>query len=231
MERRSDLQKKNFIKRCFSQVTIEDLLSIEQHTPRQVIKALSSLTIEEVNQLTSDEVFVLYEIVSFIDDLNEMGAVLPLDFTAPNIDVAGGTFEQAERAKIKASEKKAPYRLFLDLVNIYYPDQFLTGAAAPALAIGALIYEDLTKLLDRFKDLAGEKPNDEEEEAGIEALHTFGPYGICESIATRYSIRPYDVFNWTAEEVYLDLTYQMAKSRYQENLRAIEKRKNQGKKR
>jgi hypothetical protein len=228
MEISSDLQKKSFIKRCFSQVTIDDLLSIDQHTPRQVIKALSSLTESEVNNLTSDEVFVLYELVGFIDDLNEVGYVLPLDFTPPNIDVAGGTFEQVERSKIKASENKAPYRLFLDLVNIYFPDQYLTGLAAPALAIGALIYEDLTNLLNRFKDLASEKPTDEEEEAGVSALHTFGPYGICESIATRYGIRPYEVFNWTAEEVYLDLTYQMAKSRYQDNLRAIEKRKSRG---
>jgi hypothetical protein len=220
-------QKRNFIKTCFSQVTVEDLLAIEKHTPRQVIQALSSLTAEEVSRLSSEEVLTLYELVSFIDDLNEVGAVLPLNFNPPPVDVAGGTFEQAERAKLKAAENKAPYRLFLDLVGIYYGPEYLTGAAAPAVALGALIYEDLTKLLDRFKDLAGEKPTDEEEEAGIEALHTFGPYGICESIASKYSVRPYEVFAWTAEEVYLELTYQLAKSRYQANLRSIEKRKNQ----
>jgi hypothetical protein len=48
-----------------------------------------------------------------------------------------------------------------------------------------------------------------------------------ESLATKYHVRPYDVYQWSAEEVYLDLTYQLAKSRYQENLREIENRKNQ----
>jgi hypothetical protein len=224
------LQSKSFIRTSFRDVTVGELLSIEQHTPRKVITALSSLTTRQVNILSSDEVLILYELVSFIDDLNEVGAVLPLDFTAPKIDVAGSTFEKCERAKIKASEKKAPYRLFLDLVEIYFPDQYLTGLAAPALAIGALIYEDLCILLDRFKDLASEKPTEEEEEAGVSALHTFGSYGICESIASRYSVRPYEVFSWSAEEVYLELTYQMAKSRYQDNLRAIEKRKSLGSK-
>jgi len=225
MARSKSRRAANFIKTCFKQVAVDDLLKIDKHTPRQVVAALSSLTAAEVAALSSEEVLVLYEIVSFIDDLNEVAAALPPNFAPPPVDVASASFEKAERAKIKASENKAPYQLFLDLVLIYYGPDYLTGPAAPALALGALVYEDLVSLLDRFKDLAGEKPTDEELEAGIEALHTFGPYGIAESVAAKYSIRPYEVFDWSAEEVYLELTYQLAKSRYQENLRNIEKRK------
>lgn len=215
----------NFIKRCFNDVTVEDLLKIEKHTPRQVLTALSSLTEEDVAKLSSEEVLALYEVVSYIDDVAEIAARVPLDFEAPPIDVAASTFEKAELAKMKLSQIKQPYKLFLELVRIYLGAEALTGPAVPALATGALILQDLTTFFERFKDLTAEAPTEEELEAGVEALHSFGPYGIVESIAAKYHVRPYDVFQWTAEEVYLELTYQMTKARYQENLREIERRK------
>jgi len=221
-------RKATSIAKCYNDVSVEDLIGIKKHTPRQVIRALSGLTAEEVGALTTEEVLALYEIVSFIDELSEIADALPPNYDPPKVDVAGGTFGQAERAKAKALEGKAPYKLFLDLVEIYFGEGYLSGPAAPALALGAMIYQDLNELLNRFKDLSSEKPTDEEEEAGVDALHTFGTYGICESIAAKYHARPYDIYNWTAEEVYLELTYQLAKSRYQENLRSIEERKSQG---
>jgi hypothetical protein len=217
----------NFIKTSFKDVTVEDLLKIRRHVPREVVAALSSLAPEEVAALTTEEVLALYNLVSYLDDVNEIGFNLPLDFEAPEVDVASASFEKAELAKRKVADIKEPYRLFLELVRIYYGEERLTGPAVPALALGALILQDLNALFERFKDLQGEPPTDEEVEAGIEALHSFGPYGIVENIGAKYSVKPYDVFQWSAEEVYLELTYQQAKARYQENLREIERRQNQ----
>lgn len=217
----------NFIKTSFRSVTVEDLLKIKTGTPRDVLAALSSLTPEEVAALTTEEVLALYELVSYVDDPAEIALALPPDYAPPAIDVASASFEKAELAKLKISQIKTPLRLLPELVRIYLGADCLTGPAAVCLATGALILQDLTELFERFKDLAGEKPTEDQEEAGIAALHTFGPYGIVESISAKYHVRPYDVFKWTAEEVYLELTYQLAKSRYQENLRDIENRKNQ----
>jgi hypothetical protein len=217
----------NFIKTCFKTVTVEDLLRIKAGTPRAILAALSSLTPEELRKLKSEEVLALYELVSYIDDPAEIALALPPDYAPPAFDVASASFEKAELAKIKIGQLKEPYRLLPELVRIYLGADYMTGPAAVCLATGALILQDLTELFERFKDLGGEKPTEEQEEAGIAALHTFGPYGIVESIAAKYHVRPYDVFQWSAEEVYLELTYQLAKSRYQENLREIENRKNQ----
>jgi hypothetical protein len=217
--------KAKFIKTSFKDLTAEDLRLITDDTPRGLIAALSNLTAEEVANLTATEVLALYELVSFVEDLSEAGAALPPGADLPDVDVASDTFEKAELAKLKIGTLKKPYRLFPELVRIYYGEELLTGPASTCLALGALIYQDLAALVERFKDLAGEPPTDEEEEAGVAALHTFGPYGLAESIAAKYHLRPYDVFKWSAEEVYLELTYQLAKSRYQDNLREIERRK------
>jgi hypothetical protein len=214
----------NFIKTSFNQVTVADLLAIEQESPRGIVAALSSLTPRQAARLTETEVLVLYEIVSFIDDPLEIALALPTDWQPPEIDVAAESFEKAELAKIKMGQFKAPYRLLPALAGVYLGEPDLTSPAAPLLAAGAMILEQLTELFKRFKDLVGEEPTDDQKEAGIEALHTFGPYAIVEGIADKYKVRPYEVFKWSAEEVYLELTYQLAKSRYQENLRDIERR-------
>ncbi len=214
----------SFIKISFKQITVADLLAIEQESPRGIVAALSSLTPRQAARLTETEVLALYEIVSFIDDPLEIALALPPDWQPPEIDVTTDSFEKAELAKIKMGQFKASYRLLPALAGVYLGEPDLTGPAAPLLAAGAIVLDQLASMFERFKDLQGEGPTDEQKEAGIEALHTFGPYAIAEGIADKYKVRPYDVFQWSAEEVYLELTYQLAKSRYQENLREIERR-------
>jgi hypothetical protein len=213
------------IKNSFKTVTAEDLLRIRLHTPREVVSALSGLTPKEAQAITPEVVLALYELYSFLDDVSEAALHVPPDWQPPNVDVAAESFEKIELAKRSLSSGLAPYRLFLDLVKIYFGADYVTGPAAPLIALGALIHQDLNQFFERFKDLAGEPPTEEEQEAGIEALHSFGPYGIAENIAAKYGCKPYEVFKWGAEEVYLELTYQLAKNRFQENLREIERRK------
>jgi hypothetical protein len=221
--------KKITIKTCFKEVTGADLLSIKKHTPREVLAALSNFEPAQLAALSTEDVLGLYELVAFIDDLSDAAGALPLDITLPEVDVAAGPFERLELAKNKAREIKEPYQLLVELVRIYYGEDFLANPAPDCLALGAMIFEDLAAFIDRFKDLGDhEDPTEDEEEAGLAALHSFGPYGMVEAIAAKYHVRPFDVFQWTAEEVYLELTYQQAKSRYQDNLRAIEKRKGGG---
>lgn len=213
------------IKNSFNHVTAEELRAIPKHTPREVIAALSGITRDEAYRLSSEVVLALYELYSFLDKVEEAANYVPADWQPPSVDVAGETFEKIELAKKAMSAGYAPYRLLIELVVIYYGEDAIKGKAAPVLALGALILQDLNQFFERFKDLAGQPPSEDEEEAGVEALHSFGPYGIAENLASKYGGKPYDIFGWSAEEVYLELTYQLAKSRYQENLRDIERRK------
>jgi len=226
MVRLSGQLKKSTIKTSFNEVTVADLLKIQKHTPREVLAALSDIPPEKLSALSSEDVLALYELVAFVEDVSEIAAALRPDVDLPEVDIAGATFEKLELAKKRTEEIKQPYRLFIELVKIYFGEELLAGPAVPCLALGAWIYQDLNNFFHRFKDLAAEPPTEDEEEAGIEALHSFGPYGIAENLASKYGAKPFDVFQWTAEEVYLELTFQMAKNRYQDNLRAIEKRKN-----
>lgn len=226
MVRLNGLLKKSTIKTSFNEVTVADLLKIVRHTPREVLAALSDIPPDKLSGLSSEDVLALYELVAFVEDLGEVALCLRPDVELPEVDVAGATFEKLELAKKRTLEIKQPYRLFIELVKIYFGEGLLAGPAVPCLALGAWIYQDLNLFFERFKDLGAEPPTEEEEEAGIEALHSFGPYGIAENLAAKYGAKPFEVFQWSAEEVYLELTYQLAKNRYQDNLREIEKRKN-----
>lgn len=217
-------QKGITIKTSWSEVTTEELHSIGKESPRAVILALSTLTASEVSSLHTDQVLALYELVSFVDDLDDLALSLPASADLPDVDVAAASYELAEVARLRLQQHKKPYLLFPALTAVYFKDRKFT--AVETMATGALLYQDLAKLFDRFKDLASEPPNDDQLEAGVEALHTFGTYGIVESLASRYNCKPYDVYGWAAEEVFLDLLYQQTKARYQDNLRNIESRKN-----
>ena len=211
------------IKTSWTEVTAQDLFSIQADSPRAVIQALSTLTAEEVSRLSAVQVLSLYELVSFVEDLGELSGHLHTVRDLPDVDVENGSYERAELGRARMVESRKPYRLFPALAKIYFPDQKFTGVEC--MAVGAIINQALTSLFDRFKDLAGEEPNEDQEEAGIQALQSFGTYGIVESLAARYGCRPYEVYQWAAEEVYLDLLYQQTKAKYQDNLREIEKRK------
>lgn len=229
MVKLSGLLKGSSIKTSFKELTVQDLRSIKNHTPREVIAALSDIPKAKLLQLDTDQILALYELVSFVEDIEDALQYIPLDIKLPDIDTGSDTFEKCELSKIKAQELKQYYLLLPELVRIYLGEDHLKGLAIECLAKGAVILENLNSFLERFKDLGGDKPNDDQQEAGIESLHSFGTYGIVESIAQRYNCKPYDVYQWSAEEVYMDMLYQQAKGRYQENLRDIDQRKNKSK--
>lgn len=218
----------NTIKTSWAEVRAEDLRRIGKESPRAVISALSDITPEELRTLDSDQILSLYELVSFIEDLDDLQANIGPGFDIPEVDVTAATYEKAEIARVYMQKNQKPYLLFPELVRIYFGEP--TGPAVNCMALGAVIYQDLNKLFERFKDLAADPPTEDQEEAGIAALHTFGTYGIVESMASRYGCKPYEVYQWAAEEVYMDLLYQQSKAKYQENLRNIERRKSGPKK-
>jgi hypothetical protein len=226
MVRLSGILANHSIKTSFKELTVEDIRRIKNHTPREVISALSDIPIAKLQRLDTSEILGLYELVSFIEDIDEALAYIPSNIQIPEIDTASETFEKCELAKLKAQQYKQYYLLLPEMVRIYLGEDHLKGPAIECLAKGAVILEDLNKFLERFKELGGEEPEDAQVEAGIEALHSFGTYGIVESIAAKYHCKPYDVYQWQAEEVYMDMLYQQAKTKYQENLREIENRKN-----
>jgi hypothetical protein len=229
MVKLSGLLEGNTIKTSFKELTVQDLRKIKNHAPREVIAALSDIPQAKILQLDTDQILALYELVSFVEDIEDSLQYIPANIKLPYIDTAAESFEKCELAKMKAQSIKQYYLLLPELIRIYLGEDHLKGSAIECLAKGAVILDNLNSFLERFKELGGDKPNDDEMEAGIEALHSFGTYGIVEGIAQRYHCKPYDVYQWAAEEVYMDMLYQQAKNRYQENLRDIESRKNKSK--
>lgn len=225
MVKLNGLLEGNTIKTSFKELTVADLRRIKNHSPREVILALSDIPQEKLFKLNTEQILSLYELVAFIEDIDEALEYVPADLSIPEIDTGSESFEKCELAKMKAQSIKHYYLLLPEIVRIYLGEDHLQGSAIECLAKGAVILENLNSFLERFKDLGGEDPTEEQQEAGIEALHSFGTYGIVEGIAQRYHCKPYDVYQWSAEEVYMDMLYQQAKGRYQENLREIENRK------
>lgn len=215
------------IKASYRELSAADLAAIAEPSPRAILQALSDAPLGTFAELSAEEIAALWPLVSWIEDPAEAAAYLRPGFDPDPVDVAAETFEKMELAKRLADIHKRPFKLLPELCRVYYGED-PQRPAAEAMALGALVLDQLNAFFERFKDLAGEPPSEEEKEAGIDALHSFGPYGIAESIGSRYGVKPMDVFKWSAEEVYLDLLYSQAKSRYQDNLREIERRKSAG---
>ena len=211
------------IKASFNEVTAFDLMAIQDTSPRGILQALSDDKQDIFYDLSPDEIGALYPIISFIDNPEEAAAYLPLDFKMPEIDIASESFDKIELARKIVIKHKKAFKLLPELARFYFGNE--DRPASVAMALGAVVLEQMQSFFDRFKDLQADQPSEEEMEAGIEALHSFGPYGIAEGIAAKYGCRPLDVFSWSAEEVYMNLLYSQAKNRYQENLRNIENRK------
>lgn len=211
------------IRTSYKELKAKDL-EIDESSPRSILAGLSDARPGLIYSLSAEEIASLYPLISFVENPQEAALYLPFRFNPEIVDIASESFEKIELAKRAAERFKKPFRVLPELCSVYYgykPDR----PAAEALALGALIMEQMATFFDRFKDLAGDPPDEDQQEAGIEALHTFGPYGIAESIAARYGCRPLEVFSWSAEEVYMNMLYSQARNKYQENLREIEKRK------
>lgn len=217
-------KRKINIRTSFKDVTDKDLAKIIDTSPRDILQALSDAPSGTFLSLTSEEISALYPLISFLERPEEAGLYLPSTFSPVEVDIASESFEKIELAKRAGQTYKKPFQVLPELARIYYGED-PQRPAAEAFALGALVLDQMNTFYERFKDLSGDPPDEDQVEAGIESLHTFGPYGIAESIAERYGCRPLEVFNWTAEEVYLNMLYSQAKNKYQQNLREIEKRK------
>jgi hypothetical protein len=215
-----------YMKGSYKDLTVEDLKAIKGDAPRDLIAALCGVPRGLIDRIGTADVLALYEIAQFVEDPAEIAAALRPGDYLPEPDIANAAWQKVELARLRASTHKSRARLLPELVRIFYGPELLTGPAAPCMALGAMILNGLVLFLERFKDLGGEKPTDEQLEAGVESLHSFGPYAIADQLGEKYGVRPYEIFDWAAEEVYMSLLFDQAKSKYQQNFSDIERRKN-----
>lgn len=213
------------IKTSYDEISTADLLRVEGDSPRDLIAALCGAPTSALLKVASEDIVALYEIARFVEDPNDIAAGLRPGDDIAEPDIPAATWQTVELLRARATDLKSLARLLPELAKIYYGPEGLEGSAALVMARGASVLSGLSSFLERFKDLGGEAPTEAQKEAGIEALHSFGPYAIADQIGEKYGVRPYEVFDWAAEEVYMSLLFSQAKDRYSKNYSDIERRK------
>jgi hypothetical protein len=206
-----------FIKTSFSELTPEEVRRLQSRNMRDHLRVLSNVR----EELPAENLLSIEPLIEWVNDpvIIEATALDPDDF-----DLGGMEYYRFYHAReVLSSDASDIYKIF-KVGEIYS----VAGASVrKIIGNGLEALRQLEVFLTRFENATlQEEPDEAEQEAGIEALHSFGVYGILESIAEKYSVKPYAVLNWTAEEVMLELTYRSVKGRYMEKLQSIKTRQN-----
>jgi len=214
------------IKTCYEDCTIADLdkLATYEYQQRGLIECFTDLPYTDFEKLLPEYQQAILVLLEWVND-NEY---VNLPDPEKNISVGDESFGKIEMAKQVIGEGKPHYYILPNLCHIYLSDEWVSKSdVLKVFAQGVQIFESITVFLERHKDLGESEPDTEDQiEAGIEALRSFGSFGLMYSL-TEGKPWMYDtLLSCTAESVYMTLRYSKAKSMYEENLVKIDKRKN-----
>lgn len=208
------------IKTSFDDVTNKDLHTIPSEKPRELIKHFSDLTAEEVKRLSANQVNTLVDLLDFI---YEEPTLLPIE---KEIDVAREAWSKIEQAKARLKDFKI-YKHSFEIAEIYFGEEIWSWEMGKIYSQTAQIVNSINLFLNRYKDLYQDKGYTEEElEAGVEALESFGVGAIRHGLASGDITKFEQIEKTDAETVYFTLLYNKAVAMYQEELSKIKQRSN-----
>lgn len=218
------------IKTSFEDCTIADLLAIASKQEKDLILNLTTLTEEQYNNLDVASIEAITTILDFVNDYDNITLPEP----SKQIDVGDESFKKIEQAKQSLSNGKQSISDFINLAKIYMGDEWITANANLVLNVisqGLQIFNSIDAFLYRHKDLNDNAKNEDEdayEEAGIEAIHSYGVfatiYSICDGKPWRYN----KLLKCEAETVYMTLRYSKDRAHFERNLTKIKTRQNNG---
>jgi hypothetical protein len=203
-----------------SEVTGKQLHSIREDKPKAIIKALTSIPDEIVEQLSHQAVMQLYGIMEFIYEMPNDAKVKQV------IKVSSEAWLKIELAKQALETKNEPY-IVAELCRIYFGDQALDWDVNFLYGQTAQIIDSIGVFLERYRELYEDnEPDPDQLEAGIKGLESFGVGAIRYSLAQGDVTKYKQVEQMSAESIYFTLLYEKAKNEYTDRLKEIYERQN-----
>lgn len=177
------------------------------------LECLTDIPNELINKATELQLFPLYTLISFIDDIESIELV-------QSVDIEQESYKKLELAKANIKTGK-PYAKILKAGRIYYPDE---KNPVLLLGLGANIINQIAVFLEKYEEMIQSEPDADEVWAGVETLSDFGAWGTAYNLAGEDILKLDSVLNLPALRVYEALRYNFRKSKYQKRLYEIKNR-------
>lgn len=203
-----------------SEITGRQLHSIREDKPKDIIKALTSIPHNIVDKLSNQAVMQIYGILEFIYEM-------PNDaMMKKEIKVSAEAWLKIELAKQALETKNEPY-IIAEVSRIYFGDKALDWDIRFLYGQTAQIIYSIGVFLERYKELYEDnEPDDDQLEAGIKGLESFGVGAIRYSLAQGDVTKYEQIEQMSAESIYFTLLYEKAKNEYTDRLKEIYERQN-----
>ena len=193
---------------------------IKSMKPIDLIPILSDIPKNVIERLSDQSLLSIYQIVSFIEE-----SPPGLTINKP-IDVASESWKNLELAK-EALKTQSPPFLAVEISGIYFGEDVLNWPINLVYGQTYQILESLNVFLNRYKDLSDSEPYDDDQlEAGVKGLETFGVGAIRYSLAKGDPTKYDKIESMKAEDVYFTLLYEKGVNEYQKRLKGIYDRQN-----
>lgn len=202
------------VKNKWPEVTFEEaqrLANTDQYQIRERVKILISPGLPDSLKVNNDHLLALYEICSFVQDIPEL---VPNTIEVP--DVKTWPFKVFEFARHAIT--KHPEELALSFPRI---TEVLDLDKSKYLEVGAKAVDMINIFTSEWAQWGifdESEPSQEELNAGIERLQSFGVFGMIDRLATKYGVTPEEVENWPTQSVFMKWVYLLEESNFQAEL-------------
>ncbi len=220
-----------FIPSDWSELTFGQFLSIQKAlSDTSILAAVSGLEQDVCDGLSADMVSALLSpLLLFVNE-----EVPEVETNTLNVPLKIGKMEYARKINCDAAAKKyTGIELFGKFVSIYCCDGIQDEQISAfekevnnhlfinVYHAGKSIIEQLNKLNESEKKIPQPQYRSEEMQAGVNEFKKFGVAGLVRSIALRWGVSKETIYNWSYNEVLIELKISAEESRYQRKLNEI----------
>jgi hypothetical protein len=209
------------VKNEWKDLTPSILHSITSKAPIEVVRCMSNIPVDILDQLDANSILSLYELCAFVLE----DYPLPLKVVKP-INVGEETFKKVELAKQAIQSGVPPYYM-VGLCGIYFGEKVYKWRLSDVYGQAYQILTSLSLFLERYKELSEKSEyTDDELEAGIQGFETFGVGAVVINLAKGVPSEEKFIEDSKAEWIYFKLLYDKGVSKYQKELKRIYDRQN-----
>lgn len=220
-----------FIPSDWSELTFGQFLSIQKsQTDAEILSAVSGIELETCEQLQPELISILLSpLLLFVNE-----EVPGVETNPLNVPLKIGKMEYARKINCDAASKKyTGIELIGKFVSIYccegikdeqisaFEKEVNSHLFINVYSAGKVIIEQLNKLNESEKKIPQPQYRSEEIQAGVNEFKKFGVAGLVRSIALRWGVSKETIYNWSYNEVLIELKISAEESRYQRKLNEI----------
>jgi len=208
-------EKKYSFKTSFAEYTINEYMELMESFHElpmiQKISKCSNIPVDVLNTLSVADFTSICEQLRFIDN-EEMLNVLSEPYNGKDV----GLESYRKMEKCKALIGQSSFVRALPLIADMYSKRYIDGK--PLIEVWGVVSfynNSVTTFFEKFSRLSQHEYEDEELEAGIEALEVYKHYPIVFRIAAERSMSNDEVLELPAVEIYMQMMFEFDRSKFQ----------------